>query len=133
MKKKTTEKQKEQARKRREKFAQLYSQVKAMPKEEIQAVADELSIITVEDHPLSAVNTILLSYQRENVTVVGGFRQWLNKGRAVKKGEHGLAIWVPSTKKVPNAPDPEKEETFFFMGTVFDISQTEIAKEQPNA
>jgi hypothetical protein len=126
--------QKAKAQKRREEFAALTRTIKTMSADEIQALADEFSIVTIEDHPLSPTNTVLLTYQRKDVTVVGGFQQWKKHGRTVIKGEHGLAIWIPSIKDEKNDPakEEEKKELFFLMGTVFDVSQTEVAKEQPN-
>ena len=63
--------------------------------------------------------------------MVGGFNQWKDKGRSVKKGEHGLMIWIPSIRKgeqgseSPTTGDVDKVEMRFTMGTVFDITQTE--------
>ncbi len=67
--------------------------------------------------------------------MVGGFRQWKDKGRSVRKGEHGLMIWVPTgkgEKAEDGAPVPaaeagaEKEKRAgFIMGTVFDVTQTD--------
>ena len=120
------------------------------------------AVITIEEHPLSEVNTILCFYQRGgtideagkkriDLSVVGGFSQWKKAGRRVKKGEKGMAIWFPRTKKAgSNEGEAEtalaipseildengetKTRTLFSIGTVFDISQTEpiaAAEEMP--
>src|SRR5262249_5129698 len=54
---------------------------------------------------LSAFNSCLVLRQLPNASMVGGFRQWLDKGRAVRKGEHGLMIWLP-TKGKDDADQP---------------------------
>ncbi|MGV1047645.1 MAG: hypothetical protein ACOYD4_03850, partial [Solirubrobacterales bacterium] len=70
---------------------------------------------------------------------VGGFRQWLKHGRAVRKGERGAMIWTPTggrrpadpTAAAPAADAPaadgsaEPRESGFIISTVFDISQTD--------
>jgi hypothetical protein len=69
--------------------------------------------------------------QLPTASMVGGFRQWLDKGRAVKKGEHGLMIWIPTKgKEKPTAEEVEQETNRpnFVMGTVFDVSQTEATQ-----
>jgi hypothetical protein len=82
-------------------------------------------------------NTMLLIMQLPQVTMVGGFRQWLKAGRAVKKGEHGAMIWVPTgprqeTVMQEASQGGEPDEKHFITGTVFDISQTmEIEAGQP--
>lgn len=134
MKKVLTKAQVAKAEKRRSEFSNLNVQVKMMSHDELESVANDITIITIDDHPLSPTNKVLLTYQRADVTTVGGFQQWRKHGRSVKKGEHGLSIWFPSVKKEKEpAKEEEKKEVFFLMGTVFDISQTEVAKEQPNA
>jgi len=65
------------------------------------------------------------------VTIVGGFQQWREQRRAVRKGESALAIWIPrKDKEDPNRQpgeisSPDLKEMQFFMGNVFDISQTQ--------
>jgi antirestriction protein ArdC len=90
------------------------------------------AIVTCEGRSLSPFNTCLVLNQLPTASMVGGFRQWLDKGRAVKKGEHGLMIWIPTKGKddKPTAEDIEQETARpnFVMGTVFDISQTEASQ-----
>lgn len=127
MAKKVTEEMMEKAKQRREKFAQL---TKRLPEseDEREAVAVDLFIQNVEGHELSAANKILLTYQRENITIVGGFQQWRKAGRHVRKGESALCIWVPAKKKEGENKAPSengKAEMFFFLGSVWDVTQTD--------
>lgn len=110
------------------------------------------AVVTIEEHPLSPCNTVLCWYQRGGVidangvkrvdlSVVGGVQQWRKAGRRIKKGEKGLAIWIPCTKKegsnkgeaetalaIPSQIVDEngetKTRTYFRVAMVFDISQT---------
>lgn len=62
-----------------------------------------------------------------------GFNKWKAEGRMVRKGEKGIKIFAPTTRKVKDAegkPEKDKDgedkkEHRFVMVTVFDISQTE--------
>jgi hypothetical protein len=96
--------------------------IKQLSDEERAALIEKHGgIVTIEGHALSVKNTLMVIYQRETSTVVGGFKQWLRAGRVVSKGQSGLTIFIPCKKKVEqNEPD----ETFFRMASVFDISQT---------
>lgn len=87
-------------------------------------------VITIEGHTMSLCNTCLLWFQNDGVTVVGGYRQWQAAGRQVRRGEHGLVIWFPvGPKKDENKPEGfisrDDLDTKFFLGMVFDISQTD--------
>jgi len=89
------------------------------------------AIVTCEGRALSAFNSCLVLTQLPTASMVGGFWQWKDKGRSVRKGAHGLMIWIP-TKGKDDADQPSGEETEgvpkragFIMGTVFDITQTE--------
>ena len=46
-------------------------------------------------HRYSYGNTILITLQKPDATIVAGFRKWKKMERHVKKGEHGIAILVP--------------------------------------
>ena len=101
-----------------------------MTDEQRAAMAARLpGIVTVEGRALSPFNCCLLAMQAPSVTMVGGFRQWINAGRAVRKGEHGMSIWVPKMPKDdPNRQGDESssaDEVHFLLGTVFDVSQTD--------
>ena len=137
--------QKQAAQERREKFRALAAKVAEMsPEQRAALVARCGAVVTIEGRPCSPVNTCLLLTQNPAASVVGGFRQWLNAGRCVKKGEKGLTLWVP-LRKPESSQDSgedsnaaagedggEKSKSRFIMGAVFDISQTqEIDAEEP--
>jgi len=116
---------------RREKMRKLAREISAMTPGARMALFAEHPVVTIEGRALSMFNTCLLLSQFECVTVVGGFNQWKSAGRAVRKGERGLAIWIP----IKRAEDPNKQEgemssadldsPRFTLATVFDVSQTE--------
>ena len=107
---------------RRAKFRKLAKQVADMEPEQRSQLAMKMPVVTVEGRTLSPFNCCLITSQNPTATVVGGFRQWIASGRAVRKGEHGLCLWVPTGKK---APEGEPDEVHFLIGTVFDVSQTD--------
>ena len=136
--KRGSEAQKKATAERREAFRQLAEFVGKIPEDARAEIVGKHSPITnTEAHTLSIFNTCLLIHQRQNVTMVGGFQQWLTVGRCVRKGEKGLCIWVPCKGKkaeVGTTEQPATESTgtpatpgksFFIAGTVFDISQTD--------
>lgn len=129
---------------RRAKFRALWKQVAAMPELQRVQLANQYGFRTVEGHDLSLCNQMLIALQIPAASVLGGFRQWLKQGRAVRKGEHGAMIWVPcgakkgeGTESTPSEPatitaSGEPEDTQCIIGTVFDISQTmEVQAGQP--
>lgn len=132
MRRQPTEEQKAKTAERREKFRGLWKQVADMPELQRIQLANKFGLRTCEGHELSLCNSCLVCLQNPGASVLGGFRQWLKVGRAVRKGEHGCMIWIPSTRKVA-APEGTAEpvngeatdETRFFIGTLFDISQTQ--------
>ena len=108
---------------RKEAFSKLAKALKNMTEEQKLDLIAEKSITNVEGKALSLNNAVLMLMQAENIpTVVGGYRQWQSAGRQVSKGQHGLMIWYPSSRK----SDDGEDETRFFVGTVFDIAQTEV-------
>jgi hypothetical protein len=139
-----TPEQKAKAALRRERFRQLAAQVAEMTDDERAALVMKVgSVVTCEGRALSPFNSCLVLTQLPTASMVGGFRQWLDKGRSVRKGEHGLMIWVPTGKAgqgttlVPSGePEPttgagaehDSKRSGFVMGTVFDVSQTEPAQ-----
>ena len=128
--KQPTEEQKRAAAERRERFRALAKQVADMPDEARAALVDRCgAVVTCEGRALSFVNTCLVLTQRPGASMVGGFVQWLRSGRAVRKGETGLGIWIPTMKgEKAEAPDDGAEGQDgprFIMGTVFDIAQTD--------
>ena len=96
-------------------------------------------------HTYSLNNTILISMQRPDATLVTGYERWKSMGRQVKKGEKAIRIIAPAPVKEKrqqkkldeeNKPvldengDPEMEEVEvtvqkYKVTNVFDISQTE--------
>jgi hypothetical protein len=120
---------------RRERFRQLVKTVSAMSEDERTALVMKCgAIVTCEGRALSPLNSCLVLSQFPTASMVGGFLQWKAHGRSVKKGEHGLSIWVPTGRKSERAELKEISESKekpggFIMGTVFDITQTEISKE----
>lgn len=124
MKKKLTPVMKAKREKRRAEFQAVIKKVAGMTVEQRQELIGKIGVIpTVVGAALSPFNSCLVMYQNRDVSMVGGFRQWKAAGRNIKKGEHGLGIWIPTSKSKED--NPEETETRFFMGTVFDISQTE--------
>ena len=95
-------------------------------------------------HTYSLNNTILISMQRPDATLVTGYERWKSMGRQVKKGEKAIRIIAPAPVKEnrqqkkldeENKPvldengDPEIEEVEaivqkYKVTTVFDISHT---------
>jgi antirestriction protein ArdC len=81
-------------------------------------------------HSYSFGNQWLIWLSRPDATRVAGFRTWLGMGRAVNKGEKGIAILAPRTytRTETNKQGQEVEKTglYFAIATVFDISQTSV-------
>lgn len=142
MRRQPTAEQKAKAEARRARFRELAKSVAEMTDEQRQQIVNKFgAVVTCEGRVLSHFNTCLLFSQTDGkASMVGGFNQWKDKGRTVKKGEHGLMIWIPSARKIDSAKEsaPAGEEgeskPGFVMGTVFDITQTEaIEVAQPVA
>jgi len=73
-------------------------------------------------HSYSFNNVMLIEIQRPDATRVAGYRKWQSMGRQVLKGEKGIRIFAPMTKK----DDAGDSVIFGFrLASVFDISQTE--------
>jgi hypothetical protein len=134
--KKLTQQQQAAKAERKEKFRALWKQVAAMPEIEREAKFANMPFVNVNGKAFSGRNMMLLALQGGG-TVFGGFRQWIEQGRAVRKGEQGKMIWVPifhkSESEAGESGDSvESMEKRFIIGTVFDISQTEeMVQEAP--
>ena len=92
-------------------------------------------------HNYSLRNLMLIWQQKENATMVAGFRAWQKLGRTVKKGEKGIGIFAPmpfkkkeqdgnaAKSKARTSSKPNSDDEFQMMGFrvvhVFDISQTD--------
>jgi hypothetical protein len=101
----------------------LARQIAQLSDEQRAALAMQCPVTTCEGHTLSIRNQALIALQFPAATLVGGFRQWLKAGRAVRKGEHGFMIWIASGGDVKE--DGTADETRFLIGTIFDVSQTD--------
>lgn len=116
---------------RRTQFRKLVKMVADLPELQRVQIANKFGLRTVEGHELSLCNTMLVYMQNSGASMVGGFRQWIKSGRAVRKGEHGMMIWVPiGHKDETGTPNQEQDardldDTRFIIGTVFDVSQTD--------
>lgn len=96
-------------------------------------------------HQYSVNNSILINQQFKGAEAVGSFKFWKDKGFSVKKGEKGIKVLVPKKTtyfrrdnkevQLKYATKEEKEKikekeiktysrTFFDIGYVFDVSQT---------
>jgi hypothetical protein len=91
-------------------------------------------------HTYSFGNQMLIAWQRPDATHVAGFHAWKKLGRTVNKGEHGIMILAPITRKVGTAEEHHADGTTETEGIrrlvnvkpvyVFDINQTQ-GKELP--
>ena len=115
---------------RKERTKNLVEQLNSLTQEE-KAVYFMQEIRSIETNKVySARNQQLIALQLRKATICGGFKQWQNHGRKVKKGEHGALILFPVG--IEKDSDNEEEPTNFFSAVVFDISQTEEVAERIN-
>lgn len=75
-------------------------------------------------------NCMLIALQFPSAQLIQGFHAWRKMGRAVKKGEKGIAIIAPMVRKKKDQDgrsdeDGEKAIFGFKVVHVFDVSQTE--------
>ena len=128
-----TAEQKAKAKERWRLMRELAHRVSEMTEDERVRLVGEGWPVTIEGHRLSMHNAVMVALQRQGVSIVGGFRQWRQAGRIVRKGEHGQAIWVPIGDGKPKEDaeqDADAEQTEerqrprFMLATVFDIGQT---------
>lgn len=113
--------QREAAKARRAHLADLAAKIAAMPDAERAALVP-LGIATITGRILSPHNSALIITQRSTASIVGGFQQWREAGRNVRKGEKAIACWYPT--RTTDATESEAR-TGFRLGNVFDISQTD--------
>jgi antirestriction protein ArdC len=71
-------------------------------------------------------NTMLILLQCPHATHVASYKRWAEMGRQVEKGQKGLSIFAPMTRKrVDEATGDEKRYVSGFrLVSVFDVSQT---------
>jgi antirestriction protein ArdC len=74
-------------------------------------------------HAYSFRNVWLIYSQCPTTTYVAGYHRWLELGRHVRKGETGISILAPMTRKTKD--DDEKIVFGFKDATLFDVQQTE--------
>lgn len=84
--------------------------------------------------PYSERNCALLFDQSNGkATEVRGFRSWKAAGRVVKKGSKALIIEAPKMIKTTDENGKHKERLICTPVCVFDVSQTEVLKENKGA
>ena len=129
MKRTATPAQKALAAERRTAMMQLSRTIAKMPDHDRMLLSERVGIVMTCEHKiLSMHNQCMIALQNQSVTIVGGFQQWRRMGRQVRKGEHGVSIWVPlgnreteDTGSHTNMADEKR----FMLATVFDVSQTD--------
>ena len=91
-----------QAKKLEDLHAQLTSQIA-----ELASGADWKAWLSVAArfHSYSFGNTMLILAQRPDATQVAGYRAWQSLGRQVEKGERGIQILAPVTRRQQAGPD----------------------------
>ena len=72
-------------------------------------------------------NQLLILMQRPDATRVAGYRTWPEFGRHVRRGERGIAIFAPMTRKVTDEETGEERQavTGFRVVHVWDVAQTD--------
>lgn len=112
----------------REKVKELYENLKSGVSELVTSGKfHEYLKFQTRFHRYSFSNTMLIFLQMPEATRVAGIKTWNSMGRKVKKGEKGIKILAPLTRKVTD--EDTGEEKWILNGfktvTVFDVSQTE--------
>lgn len=113
-----------------------WEKVKALTERLEKGVASVLSSETWAEvlrvqarfHKYSWNNILLIYLQRPDATKVAGYQTWKSLGRQVRKGEKGIKILAPITRKeVVNQETGEERQVLvgFKTVTVFDVAQTE--------
>ena len=119
--------QREAAAHRKALARSLAAKIRAMSPDELNRYVQAAPVATIDGRVLSVRNQAMCIMQLDQPTIVGGFRQWKQAGRAVCKGQHGAAILYPrGAPKTADSPDPDEDAApvSFGLGTVFDVSQT---------
>ncbi|MDE7302686.1 MAG: DUF3849 domain-containing protein, partial [Oscillospiraceae bacterium] len=73
----------------------------------------------------SARNTMLISLQRPDATLVAAYGKWKQLGRQVEKGETGISILAPVTYKTNNILEVERPAVDEFGNTLYNEDGTE--------
>lgn len=110
---------------RRARFTIIAKQIADMTDEGRAALAlSMVAAVTIEGRSLSVNNACLVAIQNPAATLLGGFQQWRQHGRTVRKGEHGIMIWAPTQRTT--TPDADGSDgPKFITVTVFDVAQTD--------
>ena len=152
--------QKDKAKEQRNEMRKAVAEAvaKLTPEQRSRILEHYKAVVTIEERKLSDWNTWALCMQRvvqktgrfeidgvgtlPDLSIVGGFNQWKNHGRRVKKGEHAIFIAVPCFKGAQAKPEDgalivpselksieERENSpYFKFVPMFHISQTEAAE-----
>ena len=114
---------------RRAKVAALSARLEAFEGDDANAGLIAAALASFDGY--SDRNAMLIAMQCPTATDVSGFRQWIDRGRRVAAGEHGIQILAPAgSREVQDenkAGQPEGEvrtRKFFRIAYVFDIAQT---------
>jgi len=73
-------------------------------------------------------NTMLILIQKPDATRVASYKKWQELGRQVRKGEKGLQIFAPMTRRAKPEEGGDEERRVlvgFRLVSTFDVSQTE--------
>lgn len=111
---------------RQEKIAALRERL-----EEFQGGLEETDVaaLTALWSGYSVRNALLIAMQCPTATEVAGFAAWKDRGRQVRKGEHGIQILAPAGKAADETNETGKVtrqgRQFFRLAYVFDIAQTD--------
>ncbi len=77
-------------------------------------------------HSYSWGNVMLIHAQMPTATRVAGYRRWQELHRQVRKGEKGLLILAPVTRKIGDEEDePSRAVVGFKAAHVFDVTQSD--------
>ena len=79
-------------------------------------------------HDYSLNNAVLIWCQRPTARYCMGYRAWQAHGRQVRKGERGLTILAPVTRKREEGDD-ERAVVGYRTTTVFDYEQTDVVED----
>ncbi len=130
----------EQAPTRQERAAQLVTTVDAACERLAQQLAaghsrEYLEVLKFFSmfHRYSANNCLLIRSQRPDASRVAGLKRWNALGYTVRKGERGIWIWAPVTKKIDEARASEPREIVvaFRPAPVFDAGQLNEIENKP--
>lgn len=106
---------------KKDKLKELRAFLSTMNESQRQAFVSKYGFVSIESHSYSLVNQCLIAFQYPQATILGGYQQFRKANRQVKQGEHGLVIFYPSARK---NDETGEDDISFYVGTIFDISQT---------